>query len=168
MWLDMRWYKVDKCSPICWCRSRVNGCHKQSSDLCGKVTCEVKEAFQGFDDVSNDRPAAAIVLLVVLPVSIYSCLFILHGVQPVLFLRYAYGWIQSCKCLPCCFWLPVVAASYPCSRSVAFCASCRSCFVLPSSVRWTSVRFNFRWGRMKSIGARCYAPVICSTARAVQ
>jgi len=27
--------KEDKCSPICCCKSRrVNGCHKQSSDLC--------------------------------------------------------------------------------------------------------------------------------------
>jgi len=36
----------------------------QSSDLChfvtkSEVTCEVKEAFLGFDDVSNDRRAAA-------------------------------------------------------------------------------------------------------------
>jgi len=40
-------------------------CHKQSSDLCqyvakSEVACEVKEAFLGFDDVSNDRRAAAI------------------------------------------------------------------------------------------------------------
>ena len=44
---------------------RVNECHKQSSDLChyvakSEVACEVKEAFLGFDDVSNDRRAAAI------------------------------------------------------------------------------------------------------------
>jgi len=37
----------------------------QSSDLChhvakSEVACEVKEAFLGFDDVSNDRRAAAI------------------------------------------------------------------------------------------------------------
>jgi len=37
----------------------------QSSDLChyvakGEVACEVKEAFLGFDDVSNDRRAAAV------------------------------------------------------------------------------------------------------------
>ena len=44
----------------------------------------MNEAFLGFDDVSNDRRAAAIVFSV-LPVSIYSCLFVLHGVQPVLF-----------------------------------------------------------------------------------
>jgi len=49
-----------------------------------EVACEVNEAFLGFDDVSNDRRAAAIVFSV-LPVSIYSCLFVLHGVQPVLF-----------------------------------------------------------------------------------
>ena len=51
---------------ICCCRSRrVNGCHKQSSDLChyvakSEVACEEKEAFLGFDDVSDDRRAAAI------------------------------------------------------------------------------------------------------------
>jgi len=39
------------------------------------VTCEVKEAFQGFNDVSDDRRVAA-VFLVELLVSIYSCLFI--------------------------------------------------------------------------------------------
>ena len=50
---------------ICCCRSRrVNGCRKQSSDLChyvakSEVACEEKEAFLGFDDVSNDRRAAA-------------------------------------------------------------------------------------------------------------
>ena len=53
-----------------------------------EVACEVKEAFLGFDDVSNDRRAAAIFFLVVLPVSTYSCLFILHGVQPVLFSQF--------------------------------------------------------------------------------
>jgi len=47
----------------------------------------VKEAFLGFDDVSNDRRAAA-VFVVVLPVSIYSCLFFLHGEQPVLFSQF--------------------------------------------------------------------------------
>jgi len=50
-----------------------------------EVACEVKEAFLGFDDVSNDSRAAAIV---VLPVSIYSCLLILHGKQPVLFSQF--------------------------------------------------------------------------------
>ena len=64
----------------------------QSSDLChyvakSEVACEVKEAFLGFDDVSNDRRAAAI-FVVVLPVSIYSCLLILHGEQPVLFSQF--------------------------------------------------------------------------------
>jgi len=49
-----------------------------------EVACEVKEAFLGFDDVSNNRQAPA-TFLVVLLVSIYSCLLILHGVQPVLF-----------------------------------------------------------------------------------
>ena len=44
----------------------------------------MKEAFLGFDDVSDDRRAAA-VFLVVLIVSVYSCLLILHGEQPVLF-----------------------------------------------------------------------------------
>ena len=53
----------------------------------GAVACEVKEAFMGFDDVSNDRRAAAI-FAVVLPVSIYSCLLILHGKQPVLFSQF--------------------------------------------------------------------------------
>ena len=59
-------YEGDKYSSICCCRSRrVNGCHKQRSDLCHYVTksevaCEVKEAFLGFDDVSNNRQAAAI------------------------------------------------------------------------------------------------------------
>ena len=68
-------------APICCCRSRrVNGCHKQSSHLChyvakSEMACEVKEAFLGFDDVSNDRRAAAI-FVVALPVSIYSCLLI--------------------------------------------------------------------------------------------
>ena len=53
---DWIWYNGDKCSPICCCRSRrVNGCHKQSSDLChyvvkSEVAYEVKEAFLGFDD----------------------------------------------------------------------------------------------------------------------
>ena len=47
----------------------------------------MKEAFMGFDDVSNDRRAAAI-FAVVLPVSIYSCLLILHGKQPVLFSQF--------------------------------------------------------------------------------
>ena len=47
----------------------------------------MKEAFLGFDDVSNDRRAAAI-FVVVLPVSIYSCLLILHGEQPVLFSQF--------------------------------------------------------------------------------
>ena len=45
-----------------------------------EVACEAKEAFLGFDDVNNDRRAAAI-FVVVLPVSIYSCLLILHGEQ---------------------------------------------------------------------------------------
>jgi len=98
------WYKGGKCSPICCCRSRrVNGCHKQSSDLChyvakSEVACEVKEAFLGFDDMSNDRRAAAI-FVVVLPVSIYSCLLILHGEQPVLFGQFVKksGW---CCCAP--------------------------------------------------------------------
>ena len=53
-----------------------------------EVACEVKEAFLGFDDVSNDRRAAAIFFLVALPVSIYSCLFVLHGEQPVLFSQF--------------------------------------------------------------------------------
>ena len=43
----------------------------------------MKEAYLGFDDVSNGRQAAAI-FVVILPVSIYSCLPILHGEQPVL------------------------------------------------------------------------------------
>jgi len=77
--------------------------------------------------------------------------------------RYAYGWTQSCKCAPRYFWLLVVAASYPCIESVAFCASYRTCFVLPSPVRC-----NFRWGRMKSIGACCCTLVICSTSRSRQ
>jgi len=47
----------------------------------------VKEAFLGFDDVSNDRRDAAI-FVVVLPVSIYSCLLILHGEQPALFRQF--------------------------------------------------------------------------------
>ena len=38
--------------------------------------------------MSNDRRAAAIFFLVVLPVSIYSCLFVLHGEQPVLFSQF--------------------------------------------------------------------------------
>jgi len=52
--------------PICCYRSRRdNGCHKAqiSVVLCyvakSEVACEVKEAFLGFDDVSNDRRAAA-------------------------------------------------------------------------------------------------------------
>jgi len=52
-----------------------------------EVACEVKEAFLGYDDVSNDR-RAAVIFVVVLPVSIYSCLLILHGEQPVLFSQF--------------------------------------------------------------------------------
>jgi len=52
-----------------------------------EVACEVKEAFLGFDDVSNDRGVAAI-FVVGLPVSVYSCLPILHGEQPVLFSQF--------------------------------------------------------------------------------
>ena len=47
----------------------------------------MKEAFLGFDDVSNDKRAAAI-FVVVLPVSIYLCLLILHGERPVLFSQF--------------------------------------------------------------------------------
>ena len=47
----------------------------------------MKEAFLGFHDVSNGRRAAAL-SFVVLPVSIYSCLLILHGEQPVLFSQF--------------------------------------------------------------------------------
>ena len=77
---------------ICCCRSRrVNGCHKQSSHLChyvanSEVACEVKEAFLGFDDVMTDEQLLH--FLVVLPVSIYSCLLILIGEQPVLFRQF--------------------------------------------------------------------------------
>jgi len=63
-----------------------------NSDLChyvakSEVACEVKEAFLGCDDVSNDRRTAPI-FVVVLPISIYSCLLILHGEQPVLFSQF--------------------------------------------------------------------------------
>ena len=53
-----------------------------------EVACKVKEAFLGFDDVSNDRRAAAIFFSVFLPVCIHSCLLILHSEQPVLFSQF--------------------------------------------------------------------------------
>jgi len=61
-------YDIKEISAAPFVASEVaesNRCHKQSSDLChyvakSEVACEVKEAFLGFDDVSNDRRAAAI------------------------------------------------------------------------------------------------------------
>jgi len=52
-----------------------------------EVACEVKEAFLGLDDVSDDRRAAAVFFSCPF-VSIYSCLLILHGEQPVLFSQF--------------------------------------------------------------------------------
>ena len=47
----------------------------------------MKEAFQGFDDVSDDRRAAAVFLIDLLVYN-YSCLFILRGVQLALFSQF--------------------------------------------------------------------------------
>jgi len=47
----------------------------------------VKETFQGFDDVSDDRRAAAVFLIDLLVFN-YSCLFILRGVQQALFRQF--------------------------------------------------------------------------------
>ena len=69
----------------------------------------MKEAFLGFDDVSNDRRTAAL-FVVVLPVSIYSCLLILHGEQPVLFSQFVKKIGDCCYApvrgvnLPRCVW----------------------------------------------------------------
>ena len=51
------------------------------------------------------------------------------------------------------------------SESVAFCASYRTCSYFLRQWVEPPVRFHFRWGRMKLIGACCCAIVICSTAR---
>ena len=58
---------------------RMSQTIKQSSDLCyyvtqSEVACEVKEAFLGFDDVSNDRRATAIFFVFLFPF-IHVCLF---------------------------------------------------------------------------------------------
>jgi len=104
------------------CRSRrVNGCHKQNSNLCHYVA--KKEAFVGFDDVSNDKRAAA---------TFFSCPSCLH-----LFMYAYFTWWTASQYYLVSLWSKLVSVAAHQCAALTCRAVCRrvdivASFKLPS------------------------------------